>query len=112
MTTSNGPHPISQKFTPSTPFSRVDLAMMNGNNVIIIEDDKAFTYIDQSGTFTLESDTPKLSSEVNFPTGVEASFHTSREIQQGTVVLLKNFKSYTYSFENQTITGPQFVAIP
>ena len=112
MTPSNGPYLITEKFGEPLPFNRVDLAMMNGQNVIIIEADNAFTYVAENRSFTLESTTPKLLSEFNFPSGIHASFQDTEGIQQGEVMLLKDFKGYMYSFETKSITETFSVAIP
>ena len=103
MTPSNGPHLITEKFGEPLPFNRVDLAMMNGQNVIIVEGDSAFTYVGENGPFTLESTIPKLLSELNFLSEIQVSFQDTEGIQQGKVMLLKDFKGYMYSFETKSI---------
>ena len=112
MTPPNGAHLITEKFGSSPPFSRVDLAMMNGPNVIIVEGDNAFTYVSENGSFALESTTAMLLSEVNFPSGVHASVQNAEEIEQGAVLLFKDFKGYVYSFKTKRVSETFSVAIP
>ena len=117
MTSSDGPKIFTELFGGSVPFSRVDLAMMNGReNVIIIEGDKAYSFLrredGQSFTLTLESPTPRLLSEANFPSGVQASLQSSRDIEAKQINLMRDLEIYLYHFENKTISQVVSIAIP
>ena len=62
--------------------------------------------------FALNFTTLMLLSELNFPSGVHASLQNAEEIEQGAVLLLKDFKGYMYSFNTKSISETFSVAIP
>ena len=88
---------------------------MNGENLIVTEGDKTYTYLPEGGQalpLRLESPTPKLLSEANFPSGVEATLQNAQDIVEKRVNLVKDFRVYLYRLDNMTITQEFSVPVP